>query len=563
MKEINKNMDRNLIEEKMKRIYKDRSKQEYATSLLMDCLSKLHPLKRKEGLSQKDSVLITYADSIVSKTSKPLSTLSRFLNTFVKDSIDTIHILPFFPYSSDDGFSVIDYDKVNPEFGSWDDINNIAKNYGLMIDSVANHVSKSSRWFELYLEGVKPYTDYFISSDPNADYSSVTRPRMLPLLTKFETKEGEKYLWTTFSSDQIDLNYRCPELLVEIINSILNYAHHGARFIRLDAIGFIWKELGTSCMHLEECHEIIKLIRLVLDEYAPGVMLITETNVPQKDNISYFGNGDEAMMVYQFPLPPLVMFTLISGRSRRLLNWLESLYKPKGKETYFNFLSSHDGIGLRPVDGILSEDEKNLLVKNCLANGGRVSYKDNGDGTKSPYEMNIVYYDALLLPNDSKEIAKKKFIASIAILLSLQGVPAIYIHSLLGSRNDYEGMEKSGIARRINRKKLDYDKISSELNSNTPRKHIFDSITKLLDIRKEHTAFSPYSKEKVLHYDDRVFSIERTNEEESIIALINVSNNKYCLNDVSLSGFDLITNKSINGKVLIEPYQSIWLKRSF
>lgn len=554
-------MRKELVREKLELIYKDGNAVDKALSLLESKLEAFTPLKPKKGLSEKDSMLITYADAVKKDGEKPLVTLKSFLDKYVKDSIATVHILPFFPYTSDDGFSVVDYGRVNPDFGDWNDIDAISSEYGLMIDSVANHVSKSSEWFRKYLKCEKPYTDYFITADPEADYSSVTRPRVLPLLTKFETEEGEKYLWTTFSDDQIDLNYRCPELLVDVIMSILDYARHGARFIRLDAIGFIWKDLGTACMHLPECHEIIKLIRVLLEDYAPGVMLITETNVPQKDNVSYFGSGDEAMMVYQFPLPPLVMFTLLSGNSTRLASWLKTLYRPEGKATYFNFLSSHDGVGLRPADGILTEEEKNFLVESCLRNGGKVSYKNNGDGTQSPYELNIMYLDSLRGEGDSQDTLGKKFLAAMTILLSLQGVPGIYYHSLLGSGNDIKGMTESGIPRRINREKLSYEELSKELDdSESFRSVIFTSLRNMLDKREKCDAFSPYASQDVLDLDEKVFAIRRKGEKKTMTVLVNVSPSPVEIKEIGIGGKDLIKGKKYNSAFTLEPYETLWIE---
>ena len=554
-------MRKELVREKLELIYNDDNTVYKALSLLESKLEAFTPLEPKEGLSEKDSMLITYADAVSKDGERPLVTLKTFLDKYVKDSIATVHILPFFPYTSDDGFSVVDYGCVNPDFGDWDDIDAISSEYGLMIDSVANHVSKSSEWFRRYLKCEEPYTDYFITADPEADYSSVTRPRVLPLLTKFETEEGEKYLWTTFSDDQIDLNYRCPELLVDVIMSILDYARHGARFIRLDAIGFIWKELGTTCMHLPGCHEIIKLIRVLLEDYAPGVMLITETNVPQKDNISYFGSGDEAMMVYQFPVPPLVMFTLLSGKSTRLSSWLKTLYKPDGKATYFNFLSSHDGVGLRPADGILTEEEKNYLVESCLRNGGRVSYKNNGDGTQSPYELNIMYLDSLKEEGDSLDTIQKKFLAAMTILLSLQGVPGIYYHSLLGSRNDVKGMNESGMPRRINREKLSYEELSTELDDGESfRGVIFTSLRNMLEKRRKCDAFSPYASQDVLNLDEKVFAVKRRGEEKTVTVLVNVSPAQVEIKEIGIWGKDLIKGKKYNSAFIMEPYETLWIE---
>ena len=389
----------------------------------------------------------------------------------------------------------------------------------------------------------------------------MTRPRALPLLTKFETKEGEKYVWTTFSEDQIDLNCKCPEVLIEILDVLLTYAQNGARLIRLDAVGFLWKELGTACMHLPNTHEVIKLARKVLEDYVPGTLLITETNVPHKDNISYFGNGkDEAQLVYQFPLPPLTMFSLLTGDASRLTGWAQNLDTPAPGTTYFNFLSSHDGIGVRPTEGILSKEEQQFLVDSALRNGGEVSYKDNGDGTKSPYELNINYQDALASPEESDEIRIKRFLAAETILLSMQGLPGIYIHSLLGSRNDYYGKSTSGILRRINREKLQIEELEKALEGESNRRIIFEELLRRLKIRADHPAFAPDGLQRVLSLDKRVFALEResVSGEEKITVYINVSGENVKIKNSFASGLDILSGEKTGAETELKPYECKW-----
>lgn len=510
-------------------------------------------------ISEKDAMLITYGDSIVEEGKPGLETLNEFLTKYVNDAISAVHILPMFPYTSDDGFSVVDYKKINPDLGEWKDVENLSKNYKLMFDAVVNHISKSSDWFQKYLKQEKPYDEYFITCDPNADYSKVTRPRALPLLTKFETAKGEKYVWTTFSEDQIDLNFKSVDVYLEVLDVLLTYASRGARFIRLDAIGFLWKELGTTCMHHPKTHEIIKSYRAILDEYMPGTLIITETNVPHEENISYFGNGDdEAQLVYQFPLPPLTMFSILTGNAEKLSKWADSLDEPKQGTTYFNFLSSHDGIGVRPVEGILNEEEKKVLLDNTLKNGGVISYKNNSDGSKSPYELNINYQDALASPDESDEIRINKFLAAETILLSMQGLPGIYVHSLIGSRNDYYGKEISGIPRRINREKININYLEKELNNSTNRKKIFDEILRRLKIRGEHKEFAPDSKQKILSLDKRVFALERISKDKKITVLVNVSSDEVQL-DIENKGLDIISEIYVDKKVNLNPLQCMWI----
>lgn len=552
------------MKERLKFIYKTDEKAEEARQKIEKRLEKYTRDETKvKGLTQADTMLITYGDSIVQKNIPALEVLNDFLENYVKDAVSNVHLLPMYPYTSDDGFSVVDYRAINPALGDWEHIKQLAERYGLMFDAVINHISKSSDWFQKYLKCEQPYTDYFITCDPNADYSKVTRPRALPLLSAFESTEGRKYVWTTFSEDQIDLNFNSPDVLAEVLDILVMYGRMGAKFIRLDAIGFMWKELGTTCMHLPQTHELIKLMKDVLKMYAPETKIITETNVPHKDNMSYFGNGsDEADLVYQFPLPPLVMYSLLTGDASVLSKWMAELELPGDKVTFFNFLSSHDGIGVRPTEGILDDTEREFLVQATLKHGGRVSYKDNGDGTKSPYELNINYQDALSGPEDSDEIRIGRFLAAETILLSMQGVPGIYIHSLLGSRNDYYGMTVSDIPRRINREQLEYDVLKEQLEGDTNRSKIFKEMLHRLNIRKQEKAFAPQATQEVLNLDKSVLAIRRFHEKsgECINVFINVSGETVSINQAGLLGINLLNGNVVKDNVLLAPYEAVWVK---
>ncbi|ARI76384.1 sugar phosphorylase [Halobacillus mangrovi] len=532
--------------------------------------------QQKEWVDEKDIMLITYGDSIKSSEQKPLHTLKAFLNEYVGDTINSVHILPFYPYTSDDGFSVQDYLKVNPELGNWEHVQKLAEDYDLMFDAVINHISSKSDWFLNYLKGEPAYQDYFVESDPSLDHSSIVRPRALPLLTKVEHVEGTKYVWTTFSDDQIDLNYESEALFLEVLEILAQYVKHGARYLRLDAIGFLWKRLNTTSIHLDETHLIVQVMRDVLEEISPGTIIITETNVPHKDNISYFGDGsNEAHMVYQFPLPPLTLNAFLSGNAKHLSEWADSLEPTSDHTSFFNFLASHDGVGLRPVEGILDENEVQKMVDRVKENGGYVSYKDNGDGTKSPYELNINYLSALKKSEDSQQRTVERFIAAQTILLSVKGVPGIYIHSLLGSENDQKGVEETGRNRSINREKLSAEDLEQELKTEgSLRERIFSGCMDRIEKRKAEKAFHPNADQKVLFIDDRLFAITRTNEEtgEKLVAIINTSEQQIEVPGDSLqkelrhNGFKDVINESTYSSELttitVEPYQAMWLKEA-
>ena len=481
-------------------------------------------------LSERDALLITYPNQVREPGAPPLQTLKTLLDTHLSTVVSGVHLLPFFPYSSDDGFSVEDYRTVDPAFGTWDDVTQLGQHFGLMFDAVINHVSARSEWFQRFLQDDPTYRDFFIVVDGTPDLSRVARPRARPLLTEFETPSGKRKVWTTFSADQIDLNYRNPDVLLAILDILLFYVERGARFIRLDAIAYLWKEIGTPCIHLPQAHTIIQLIRAVLDEVAPWVILITETNVPHGDNVSYFGEGkNEAQLVYNFALPPLVLHTFYTGNATALARWAQTLSLPSDRATYFNFLASHDGIGINPVRGILSDDEIDALVRHTQEHGGFVSNKQNAGGTVSPYELNINYFDALSNPNDSTEplsMQINRFIAAQAIMLSLMGVPGVYFHSLFGSRSDRAGAEASGIPRRINRQKFTRHELESDLaNPDSLRAQVFARYAELLRVRRAHRAFHPNGLQHIVPCGESVFAVLRVapDTSERVLCLHNVT----------------------------------------
>lgn len=522
--------------------------------------------KRKAHWDERDVVLITYADQFHSDTSKPLPTFNQFHRRWLATIFSHLHLLPFYPWSSDDGFSVIDYHQVAPETGEWGDLNALSQTNQLMFDFVCNHMSARSEWFDNYLQQTPGFENFFIAIDPLTDLSAVTRPRALPLLTPFTLKDNSvRHLWTTFSEDQIDLNYRCPEVLLAMVDVLLTYIEKGADYIRLDAVGFMWKAPGTSCIHLPQTHLLVKLFRAITDEVAPGVVIITETNVPHKDNIAYLGNGeDEAHMVYQFSLPPLVLHAVHGQDVSVLCSWAQSLQLPSENTTWFNFLASHDGIGLNPLRGLLPEEEILDLVEHLQQEGALVNWKNNPDGSRSPYEINVTYLDALSHRESTDDQRLSRFILAHAILLSFPGVPAIYIQSILGSRNDYDGVEKSGYNRAINRKKYLREKIEAELmDDSTLRHRVYYALSRLITIRRNNKAFHPESTFAIKKISPCIMQIERIAKTgECVVALFNVSDNINSVNGEPFHGTDLISEANLTGEILtLRPWQVLWIKK--
>ncbi|QPG27431.1 sugar phosphorylase [Pantoea sp. SM3640] len=525
-------------------------------------------LPRKAHWDEQDVVLITYADQFREAGKPTLSTFSRFYQQHLQSTFPLVHLLPFFPWSSDDGFSVIDYHQVDPQCGDWQDIARLHQETRLMFDFVCNHMSSRSAWFRHFLAQDPGWNDFFISMPPATDLSAVTRPRTSPLLTPFKMADGDtRFIWTTFSADQIDLNFANPEVLLRMVNVLLDYLIRGADYVRLDAVGYMWKTPGTRCIHLEKTHQLVKLFRAIADHVAPGTVIITETNVPHQDNISYLGNGhDEAQMVYQFSLPPLVLHAIHTGSARALRQWASSLDLSSNDTTFFNFLASHDGIGLNPARGILSEVEIVALVRDLALEGALVSYKNNPDGTTSPYEINVTYLDALNSEADDDATRLKRFLLAHAILLVFPGVPAIYIQSILGGRNHYDGVRAAGHNRAINRQKYDLQQIEAALaGSDWLRQQVYTRLGQLIQLRRRQPAFHPDNPMTIYDSENAVLVLSRHQPEsgDGLLCVFNLSGRSVMTQlPVAHTLQDVVSGEKIDGTqpVKLDAWQFMWLR---
>jgi sucrose phosphorylase len=552
----------------------------YKTEEMLEFTKALDP---KNRFTEEDVILITYGDLIREDGVSPLETLSKFCGIYLKQTINTLHILPFFPYSSDRGFSIMDFETVDPKLGTWENIEDLETRYKLMFDGVINHISTKSRWFQRFLDATPHYKDFVISYDSYDDLTPeerniIFRPRTTDILTKFHTINGEKYVWSTFSKDQVDLNYKNPEVLIRIIEILLFYVRKGADIIRLDAITFLWASLGTSCANLEETHLIVKVFRSVLDLVAPHVAIISETNIPHAENISYFGDGyDEAHMVYNFALPPLVLYSFYSKDTTKLSEWAASLKPISETTTFLNFLDSHDGVGLMAVKDILSHDEIKFTIQRAREHGCYISYKTDKDGTEVPYEINTTWFSALNREDSMGDPDRqvKKFIASRAIALVLQGVPGVYLHSFLGTRNDVNAVIDTSVKREINRTVINYNTLKEILaDSNKLTDKVIHKLNAIITVRTKQSAFHPNGAQKILKVKPEIFAVLRTspNKDQHILSLINIIDDEIqitipmkAVQIFKQEWYDLLsqdkhTFQDENISLTLKPYDVVWLE---
>ena len=527
--------------------------------------------KKKELWSEKDVLLITYADSIIKKNQKNLITLSNFLTKYCKE-FTYVHILPFFPFSSDDGFAVEDYKKIKKEHGSWNDLNKITKSFKIMVDLVINHCSSRNRLFKNFLENKDPGKDFFISSQKKFPTSKkIVRPRSSNLSKKVLINGKDNYVWCTFGHDQVDFNFKNPSVLIYFFEIIKFYLDQNIKALRLDAVAFLWKELGTRCINLPQTHNIIRLIRLIIDNFYNKTLIITETNIPSHENLTYFGNNNEAHCIYNFSLAPLLIHAIISGNSFYLKKWSRGMPPAQENNSYLNFLSTHDGIGMRPVEGILPEMEVKKYFRFFKKQGGLFSYRTN-KGKKSVYEVNITLLEALKeCYNGKDKYIFDRFVLAHTILFSMEGIPAIYIQNFLGSKNDNIKVKKTNSFRSINRKNWNYDSLTKIINNkSTINNKILNSIKTLIVLRKKQIAFHPNATQFTLQLGDIFFGLWRQSidRSQSIFCISNLTNKKQKISllDINListnSWFDLLTKKKIKNigdELFFKPYQTYWI----
>ena len=531
------------------------------------------PMKRSKNelWSEKDFLLITYADSIKKNNQKNLITLNSFLKKYCKE-FSYIHILPFFPFSSDDGFAVEDYKKIKIEHGSWKDLKKITKTFDIMVDLVINHCSSNNKLFKNFLEDKNPGKDFFINSEKKFPKSNkIVRPRSSDLSKKVLVDGKNTYVWCTFGHDQVDFDFRNPNVLLYFFEIIKFYLDQDVKALRLDAVAFLWKELGTRCINLPQTHNIIRLIRLIIDRFYNKTLIITETNIPSHENLTYFGNNNEAHCIYNFSLAPLLIHAVVSGNSFYLKKWSRGMPPAQENNSYLNFLSTHDGIGMRPVEGILPENEIQKYFNFFKKQGGLFSYRTNA-GKKSVYEVNITLLEAFKeCYNGKDKFVLERFILAHTILFSMEGIPAIYIQNYLGSKNDNAKVKKTNSFRSINRRNWNFDSLVKIFkNKSNINSKILHSLNRLMVLRKKQIAFHPNATQFTLQLGDIFFGIWRQSidRSQSIFCISNLTNvkQKISLLDINListnNWFDILSNKKIKNigdELLFKPYQTFWI----
>lgn len=497
--------------------------------------------KSKDLFSEKQSVLITYADQFQNENQNVFENLSHFMIEELAGSCTYVHLLPFYPWTSDDGFSPVDYKIVDPDLGDWGHVDSIP--FPKMYDCVFNHISQKSETFQKALAGdLKAQEQFHVFSreeyedkDFQENLKKVVRPRTSPLLSPYQMGEVGKYVWTTFSSDQVDTNLAHPEMLRYILESFFLYIEKGARMLRVDAVPFMWKELGTACSHHPKTHLFVKFLRALLEEINVPVLLITESNVPHEENITYWGNGeDEAHVIYNFSLAPLVLHALEFENAKTLKKWSENVFNIPSGVTYLNFTATHDGIGMRGLEGLVPDEDVEVLCQRALERGGQIGKKTSRDGSIRPYELNITWASMMKSSEISDEDYIRKVVNSHGIVMFFPGIGAHYVHNFLGTENWQEGFKESNIARRLNRQKMNYPIDDGKIDN-----RIREGLVSLTRLKNNDDAFHPKAKFNLIDSHDEVLAFARQGKTSTRKLYFNMSSSKVEQGGLMLEPFEL------------------------
>ena len=522
----------------------------------------------KINISEKTSLVISYGDNIYSSQSSSMKIFQKFFQKNLEKLFDTIHFLPFYPSSSDSGFAVKDHYQIDKKIGNWSDLKKISKSKKIMADVVINHASARGLWFKNFLKRKKPGKDYFLTVNSKFNTSKVVRPRDHKLLKKIKIFEKNDYLWRTFSPDQIDLNFKNPSVLLRFIKIIIHLINNGVTIFRLDAIAYLWKQNGTKCINLSQTHEIIKLLRVVTSLLNVQTLIITETNLPEKENLSYFGKNNEANWVYNFSLPPLLIHAFLFENSSYLNQWSRKLPSTKHGNCYLNFIASHDGIGIRPTEGILNEKTLGSFLKRLKKNGSKFSYRKVQNKSKKVYEANITVFDALRKSDfDPKGLFfLERYVSAHAIMVSFEGIPAVYFNSLFGKSNDEAKYIITGNNRDVNRYKWNFNNITTKLRDKKSKQSIFyRNIGALLEIKRKQKAFHPNASRININLGPKIFCFKRISKDkkQSIICMTNLSSKIQTPNFKKTGSYRDLLNSNLKfregNSLILKPFQTVWL----
>ena len=479
-----------------------------------------------------------------------------------------VHVLPFLQATSDGGFAVASHEKLQEHLGDWEALECLSAGRTLMADLVLNHVSAAHPWVQQFRQRQEPGLHCVLAPDPDADWSQVVRPRSSALFTPLQTQDGLVPVWTTFGPDQVDVDWSSPAVLEGYASLLARMVRHGVSWLRLDAVGYVWKEPGSSCIHHPRAHLLVKLLRTLLESIRSDGVVVTETNVPEDENLSYLRPGDEAHIAYNFPLPPLLLEAVQRERPDLLNRWLNRWPSLPNQTTLLNFSASHDGIGLRPLEGLMENDRLEQLLEGCERRGGLISHRRLSDGAERPYEINISWWAAMAGGGRDPSLhQRERYRLSQLLVIALPGVPAFYLPTLLASANDEASFRRSGQRRDLNRERFDVEMVERRLEDPySDTQFTLQTIREAMAVRATLPAFDPQAAFETLSGSmaDRVI-LKRGSGANTVWAVHNFSANRINLDLRSLANQEhwcdrLQDSAPVAAQLTLAPFAVHWLQ---
>ena len=570
-------------------------------------LQDIHRLKQGDWYQSEQLVgMQLYVDHF----SKDLKGLGSKLGYFEKLGVNFLHLMPITPRpkgENDGGYAVNSYHEVDKRFGTKKDLLKLTeklrdKNMYLMLDFVANHTSNEFPWAKKAMAGDLNYQKYYhIYQDriiPDAFEKTLSEifPMTSPGNFTFNP-EMQKWVMTVFNQYQWDLNYSNPEVFIAMLGDLLKLANLGVDVVRLDALAFMWKKLGTLSQNLPEAHTLISLFRMCLQVIAPGVVFLAEAIVAPNEIIKYFGSGpmkgNECEIAYNATLMALLWDAIATKKTILLYKNLYNLPAKPEEATWISYIRCHDDIGLGFDDHYIKEvgwdtnhHRKFLLDYYCQniewspAKGEIFMYNPKtGDGRITGSCASLLGLEKALEQNDEAKInqAIDKIIMMHGIILSYGGIPLIYAGDEIGALNDYSYLKddnKKEDSRWVNRPYQDWENVAHLDSKKTYHSWIFFALQQLIHLRKQNHVFAD-SNNLVLYdgHNPHVFIYERTSDkDEGVLVVCNFSESAQAIAEISLGPYgslakpkDLISGRAtkfIEGKLELKPYQLFWLSKA-
>jgi len=519
-----------------------------------------------------------------------------------------LHLMPLLESRegrNDGGYAVTDYRAVDPELGTMEDLGALAadlheEGIHLALDFVMNHTAREHEWAQAAGKGDERFEDFYISFEDRErpDQYDQTVPEVFPDFAPgnfVHVEEMDRWVWSSFYDFQWDLNYSNPDVFVQMFREMAHLANVGTDVLRLDAVPFLWKELGTDCRNLDEAHWILRAYRALMRIAAPGVLFKAEAIVSPEETIKYLGTGDhegkECEIAYNAPLMCHLWHALASENTRLLERAVENLPETPEKGSWLNYVRCHDDIGwgLGDEDVRAVDQDPVSTRKFCsdfyvgdhpdsYAEGYRFQEEPTGVARTSGTAAALTGLQQARVEGDPEDVeaAIERYLTIHASAFAMGGMPLLYSGDEVGQSNDYSFLTdpiKSQDNRWVHRPEMDWDAVDRRQDEESVEQRVFEGIKRLTNARKDRTALHHRADERVIDVDnDHVFVVERVHEGERLLAVSNVSGSGQAI-DISVLPdawhggrfHDVLADEYVcfpDGRLLLEPYGHLWIEPS-